>query len=99
VYSDKCYPPRQQSHTHNKEANLENTSYRTRYAMTMKESGMQVTQIATTLGVHRSTIYRWVNDKGSVSDKRPSKLDPYKAGDCHDQGDPGYGLQRWDNHS
>jgi transposase len=78
VYSDKCYPPRQQSHTHNKEANLENTSYRTRYAMTMKESVMQVTQIATTLGVHRSTIYRWVNDKGSVSDKRPSKLDPYK---------------------
>jgi len=57
---------------------LENTSYRTRYARTMKESGMQVTQIATTLGVHRSTIYRWVNDKGKPKGSRPSKLDPYK---------------------
>lgn len=66
------------SHLHNKEANLNNTSYRTRCATIMKESGMQVTQIATTLGVHRSTIYRWVNEKGSTKAKRPSKLDPYK---------------------
>ena len=57
---------------------MENTSYRTRCARLMKESGMQVTQIATTLGVHRSTIYRWVNDKGKLKSKRPSKLDPYK---------------------
>jgi len=44
----------------------------------MKDTGMQVSQIATNLGVHRSTIYRWVNDKGLPKTIRPSKLDPYK---------------------
>ena len=57
---------------------MDNTSCRTRCARLMKESGMQVTQIATTLGVHRSTIYRWVNDKGKPKAMRPSKLDPFK---------------------
>ena len=66
------------SHLHNKEAKLDNTSYRTRCATIMKESGMQVTQIATTLGIHRSTVYRWLNEKGTLKAKRPSKLDPYK---------------------
>jgi len=34
------------NHLHNKEVTLDNTSCRTRYARLMKESGMQVTQIA-----------------------------------------------------
>jgi hypothetical protein len=44
----------------------------------MKESGMQVSQIATTPGVEGSTIDRWCNHKGMPERDRPSKLDPFK---------------------
>lgn len=57
---------------------MNNTTDRTRCATIMKESGMQVTQIATTLGIHRSTVYRWLNEQGTLKTKRPSKLDPFK---------------------
>ncbi|MCK5787213.1 MAG: IS21 family transposase [Candidatus Sabulitectum sp.] len=57
---------------------MDNTTYRTRCATIMKDSGMQVTQIATTLGIHRSTVYRWLNGKGTLKTRRPSKLDPFK---------------------
>jgi len=44
----------------------------------MRESGMPVTRIAEHLGVHRSTVHRWLAARGNPKSRRPSKLDPYR---------------------
>lgn len=57
---------------------MEYTSDATRVARFMMESGMQVTEIASQLGVHRSTVYRWQQGKSPGRRRRRSKLDPYR---------------------
>lgn len=44
------------------------------------EEGLTKAEIARRLGRSRQTLYNWLSRDGSaVADKRPSKLDPYKA--------------------
>ena len=57
---------------------MEYTSDATRVARFMKESHMQVTEIASQLGVHRSTVHRWLQGRSGDKRKRSSKLDPYR---------------------
>lgn len=57
---------------------MEYTSDATRVARFMMESGMQVTEIASQLGVHRSTVYRRLQGGDSCKHERRSKLDPYR---------------------
>ena len=57
---------------------MEYTSDATRVARFMRESDMQVTEIASQLGVHRSTVHRWLRGQGGGKRKRSSKLDSYR---------------------
>ncbi|MCD4776341.1 MAG: IS21 family transposase [Candidatus Aegiribacteria sp.] len=57
---------------------MDNISERVRMARHLNEQGLSKTNIASDLGVHRTTVHRWLNDAECGKRKRKSKLDPYR---------------------
>jgi transposase len=57
---------------------MEYTPELIRAARAMRQRRVPVTEIASSLGMHRATIHRWLKKKESGRQRRSSKLDPYK---------------------
>lgn len=57
---------------------MEYTSELIRAARVMRQRKVPVTEIASSLGMHRATVHRWLKEKESGQHRRSSKLDTYK---------------------
>lgn len=57
---------------------MNNISERVRMARHLNEQGLSKADVASALGVHRTTVHRWLKDAECGKRKRKSKLDPFR---------------------